>query len=114
MTTLLLTTDINGKVTYGIVPSDDMVSGDLAADTAASFTVPTGFKFYELIFSFQPGLRVWVSFDGQPAEYPADASFSATNSELNPAVRTVAGGTVVSLVTPDTNAMVGVSIYGIR
>lgn len=114
MTILALTTDINGKTTYSIAPSDNMVSAHLVEDTAITFTVPTAYKFYELNFSLDPGLRIWVSYNGQTAAYPPSASFSSTSSELNPSARTVPGGTVISCITPDTSAMIGVSMYGIR
>lgn len=113
MKKLLLTTDINGKNTYSITPSSSIVSAHLLQDNEETFTVPTEFKNYQLNFSIDPGFRVWVSFDGTTAEYPPAATFAETNSELNPSCRTVPGGTVVSCITPDTSAMLGVAMYGI-
>lgn len=112
-TKLLIQTDASGKPTYGIAPSVNMKSIFLDQDNAESFTVPTDFKFYELHFSIDPGLRVWVSYDGVTAEYPSVATWGDTNSELNPSARVVPGGTTISAITPDTSAQVGVAMYGI-
>lgn len=112
-TQLLVQTDITGKPTYGIAPSTDMKSILLDQDNAEEFTVPSEFRLYELHFSIDPGLRVWISYDGDAAEYPSGATFADTNSELNPSARVVPGGTVISAITPDTSAELGVAMYGI-
>ncbi len=113
MTTLLLQRDQSGNPTYGIAPSTNMKSILLDQDNEESFTVPSDFKFYELHFSIDPGLRVWVSYDGVAADYPSAGSWADTNSELNPSARVVPGGTVISAITPDTSAEVGVAMYAI-
>jgi hypothetical protein len=112
-TKLLIQTDASGKATYGIAPSVNMKSIFLDQDNAEPFTVPTDFKFYELHFSIDPGLRVWISYNGVAAEYPAAATWADTNSELNPGARVVPGGSIISAITPDTSAQLGVAMYGI-
>jgi len=109
---LALTRDINGFNTFGIAPSDVKVGVQLIQNDEESFQVPTAFKFYELVFSIDPGLRVWVSYDGATPDVPS-STFATINSELNPAARTVPGGTIVNCITPDTSAFVGVMMYGI-
>lgn len=114
MSKLALTTDVNGKTTYSIAPSQNMVSAFLTQNVNESFTVPEEFDFYQLNFSTDPGLRIWVSYDGNPAVIPI-GSFTGfyTNSELNPTSKTVKGGTVINCITPDTSAMIGVVMYGL-
>jgi len=111
MTALALQRDINGFNTYGRVPSLDMVSGLLAQNTADSFVVPTAFKHYELIFSYDPGLRVWVS-TSTTAAAPSTVT-GASTSELLPTTYVVAAGTTVSVITPETAASYSCSMYGI-
>ncbi len=105
--------DINGANTFTIAPSVNMKSLLLEIADAASFTVPTEFKFYDVYFSMQPGLIVWVSYDGEDAEYPTTGSFVDTNSEMNPTGRRVPGGSSISCVTPNTTAFISVIMYGI-
>lgn len=112
MSKLALTTDINGKTTYSIPPSENMVSAFLTQNVNQSFTVPTRFDFYQLNFSIDPGLKIWVSYDGNSANSPS-GSFSETNSELNPTSKTVRGGTVINCITPNTSAMIGICMYGL-
>ncbi len=114
MTILNLTTDAGGRNTFGIVPSTEKKKILLVQNTAAAFTVPGTYPNYELIFSIDPGMRVWVSYDGTAAEYPSTGTWTNTNSELLPAVRTLKAGTVVSCITPDVTAQVGVMLYGIK
>lgn len=111
MTALLLSRDESGETTYGIAPATDAVQALMAINTIYSFTVPTAFKHYELHFSIDPGLRAWVTYDGSSPAVPS-GSFVPTTSELNPAARLVAAGTVVKCITPDTTCEIGVTMYG--
>jgi hypothetical protein len=111
MTKLALQADINGKNTFGRVPSVNIVAGILTEDTPDSFVVPTAFKFYELIFSYDPGLRVWVS-STTTAVFPV-GSTSTSTSELLPSVLVVPGGATISIITPETSASYSCSMYEI-
>jgi hypothetical protein len=113
ISTNLITRDSAGSVTYSIAPPAIIRDTTLSADVAQNFTVPSDFPYYQVNFSFDPGLRVFVSYDGSAANIPG-ASFASTNSELLPASRTVEGGTIISFITPDTEAYVQASLYGIR
>lgn len=113
----ILCRDINGYVNYGLIPADDKVKVNLTTSTEATFTVPGDAGFlWDLVFSVEPGSSVWFAYtypgrSHETAEIPAGSTFSSTNSELNPAVRRVPGGTVVSAITANTTAAVGVLMY---
>lgn len=114
-----LVRDINGFNGFGVAFSDALYDTTLAIGVAQSLTVPVSMGMggnglysgpeYIAIFSFQPGSNVWVA-DNFTATVPG-ASFAATNSELNPAARLVKGGDVLSFITGDSTALVGVAFY---
>lgn len=105
--------DVNGFNGFGLTPTDDMQSTTLAASVAQSFTVPSTAFEYFAIFSIDPGLRVFVRYDGSAATLPG-ASVASTKSELNPVGRKLKGGSTFSCITPDTNAYVWVGFYAIQ
>ena len=111
MTKLALTKDINGVNTFSREQAQDIVSGLLARGVVDSFTVPLKYQKYEVIFSGDPGFRLWVSTTGTAA-YPSGVTGS-TSSELNPGALTVAGGTVISVVTSDAAMSYSASMYGV-
>ena len=99
-TKFLMTRDIAGYNGFGIMPTQDMQSGVLAAGVAQSITVPDNYPNWIAIFSYQPGSTIWVSFT-TTAVAPAGA-FSSTASCLNPAGRAVKAGDTISFITNDT------------
>ncbi|OGT30407.1 MAG: hypothetical protein A3E87_01605 [Gammaproteobacteria bacterium RIFCSPHIGHO2_12_FULL_35_23] len=113
MTKSILTRDINGYVNYGLLPCENIVSVNLDANVAASFTVPGDSGFlWDLVFSIEPGASIWIAFDAASgAALPAGNTFAATFSCQNPGVRRVPGGTVVSAITANTTAYLGVEMY---
>jgi hypothetical protein len=112
--TFLVTRDDSGAVAYGLYPKDVAERKQMLLDTnvAQTWTVPEAFDSYEVVFGYQPGATVWVSYDGDPAEIPSGA-ITDTNSEMLPATRRVRGGTEVSLITSDSSAQVGIIAYGV-
>lgn len=88
-------------------------SATLASATPASFTVTGDYKTYIVSFSYQPGTSNWVALN-TTATIPVGGTFASTASELNPGARWVSQGDVISLVTHNTTADVGVSIYGVE
>lgn len=115
-TSLNMVRDMNGFNTFGLQFSDTGFQTTLAANVAQSFTVPTisnvGQGNYLAIFSFDPGLRIFVARNAT-AVVPG-GSFSSTVSELNPTSRFVIVGDVISFITPDTTAYVNVKLYAIQ
>lgn len=103
--------DIQGYNGFGLAQSSLNYSTTLAVGVAQSITLPSDFSNYLVIFSFEPGANVWVA-PGVTAAVPGGA-FATTASVLNPSARSYAKATVLSFITPDATAEVGVSIYAL-
>jgi hypothetical protein len=102
--------DVTGSPAYA--PPFPLIgtSTTLTANIAQSYTVPSTFKEYIAIFSIDPGTRIWIASNAT-AVGPT-SSFANTVSTLNPTARFVNAGDVLSFISSDTNAMVGVNLYG--
>jgi hypothetical protein len=105
--------DINGYNGFGLPDSNTKFSATLVASTDESFTVPSDAENYLVLFSIEPGSRVWVC-PGATAAVPGGGTFATTTSELNPVARKYAAGTIVHCITPDDTADVGVCIYALQ
>lgn len=107
--------DVQGFNAYAPAFAIDNYNTTLAANVEQHFTVPNNISTsqkYLAVFSFNPGANVWVA-NGSTAAV-AGSSFSTTLSALNPAVRTVHAGDLLSFITADTAAFIGVSFYVIQ
>ena len=104
--------DVQGYNAYAPAFCLDAYSATLAAGTAASITVPSNHANWIAVFCLQPGTDVWVA-DNALAAVPAGGTFAPTTSELNPATRVVKAGDVLSFITANTTADVGVLLYAI-
>lgn len=104
--------DINGFNSFGLPIANVKYSALLLNLAEDHFTVPSDAKNYAVVFAFQPGSSIWVAYDVQAQ--PPTSSFGATFSELNPAVRFIPAGTIISFITNDTTAEVGVLLYAIN
>lgn len=107
-----MTRDINGYNGFGLQFADDKYSVTLAANTAATVTIPSNFQNWLAIFCIEPGSTVWIA-NNHTAAVPAGNTLVATNSELNVPAKQVQGGDVLSLITADTTADVGILLYAL-
>lgn len=115
MKPFIMTKDINGLNGFGLPFADSKVSTTLAEGVVQTLTVPqTGKALYPhvlAVFSFDKGSDIWVG-SNETAALPG-SSFAAATCELNPSARLVNIGDVLSFITADTSAEVGVTFYAI-
>jgi hypothetical protein len=97
-TRFLLMKDINGECIYGYPFSDTIEQVTLAANTAQSFSVPENVNM--VVFSFTKSSDVYVNPRGT-AQIPG-GSFTSTFQELNPLVKPVYPGQILSFISPTT------------
>lgn len=83
----------------------------LAASAEQHFTIPSNFQNWTIFFAIDPGLRVFMSVNKTAAIFTG--TIGSVTSELNPQGRYVNGGDIISLITPDTNAYVGIICYAL-
>lgn len=105
--------DIQGMNAYAPRPATNAFSVTLAINTAATFTVPSNYQNWVVVFSIAPGVSVYVDFTGATAAVPAGSTFAATTSERNPGARTLIAGTTVSVISASATD-VGVTLYAIN
>ena len=94
--------------------SDTCVQFALAATTAQNYTLP-GDKTqkYRLKFSYISTSNIWVGYNVTAAVPGAGTHTTTSALEFRPKIRYAQGGDVISLITPDTTAQVGLSLLGI-
>jgi hypothetical protein len=107
----ILTRDINGFNGFGLNPSNYIEEVQLLQSAEQHFTVSSQNKNWLAIFSYDPGLRIFVA-DNATAAVPT-TTFALGHSDLNPTALKVKGGDVLSFITPDTTAFVVVKFYGL-
>ncbi len=111
MTTIFnMARDVNGYVAYAPSFAEDSFHTTLAANTPQYFTVPSTFKNWVAVFSFTPGISVWVANNSTPVV--PSSSFSSTTSELNPGTRAVMAGDVIGFICAEA-VQIGISLYAI-
>jgi hypothetical protein len=106
-----LTRDVNGYNGFGLQPSDKMFAANLTQLIGQTLTVPSDAFAYIAIFTPDPGLRCYVSYNELPTIPPLN--FAQTTSELNPVARRVLGGDVLHFITPDVNCNITVVFYAL-
>lgn len=111
MTTLNLTRDASGRNTFIRRPASQMFAGSFTAANEQTFTIPSDYPRYNVVFSYSPGASVWVAINAT-AVLPA-STMNNTNSEQNPVGYELKAGDVVHLITPDASDLVGAALYAI-
>lgn len=105
--------DVQGFNAYSPATSGDKWSATITNGSAESITIPSNYAVWIAVFSYQPGTSIWVDLTGATAAIPAGATLAKTTAELNPASRTVYAGGKISIITDNTTADVGVSLYAV-
>lgn len=114
MSTLLsFSRDNQGYNAYAPVTATDKWSATITNGAETHITVPSNHQTWVAVFSYQPGTNIWVDLTGGTAIVPVGATLASTTSELNPATRTVYAGGKISMITDNTSADVGVSLYAV-
>src|SRR3954466_9416607 len=103
--------DVQGNNAFAPKFTDINKATTLEADTEQHFTIPSDFAQWIVIFSYSSGANVFVACNEEAVT--AGSSFEDTASQLMPATRCVKAGDVLSFITGDTMAIVGVSLYGV-
>lgn len=95
--------------------SDVCAQFNLAASTPQSFTIPgpTGSQ-YQAYFEYASNSNVFVRNNATASAPGGGAQTSQPYNEFKPKKRYVTAGDVLSLVTPDPTAFVGLSLRQIQ
>lgn len=100
------------EVTYPFSDTSHQVA--LATNTEQTITVPgTGAQKYVAFFSYVQGSNVWVGKNTTSVTPPPGTTTDLQYVAFRPEKRFVIGGDVLSLITPDASAYVGVEFMAI-
>jgi hypothetical protein len=113
MTQLNFGRDVQGMNAYAPYTSTNKYSATLASGVASSIIVPSSSENWIVAFAYQPGAWVWVDLTGVTAAVPASGTLAANTAELNPGQRKMKAGDNISMITVNTTADVGISLYAI-
>lgn len=105
--------DSQGYNAYAPFTAGDKWSATITNGAETHITVPSNHAAWIAVFSYQPGCNVWVDLTGAAAIVPVGATLAATTSELNPGARMILAGGKISIITDNTSADVGVSLYAV-
>ena len=110
-----MTTLWNSNFENKTIPfSDTTVRLALATNTVQTFTVPgTNKDKFQAVFSYICTANVFIGYNFTPTVPPAGLQESTGIEEFRPDCRYVKGGDVLSFITPDASAYVGVSLLSI-
>ena len=98
-TKMCMTRDINSYNGFGLLPTQDVQAGVLAANVIQSITVPSNYQNWIAIFSFSPGSSCWVAFN-DTAAVPVGGPI-ASPCVLNPSARQVRAGDTITIISAD-------------
>lgn len=96
--------------------SDTCVQMSLATNVAQTYTIPgNATQNYTVLFGFPSNSIVWIAKNSTPVTPPGGTQTTVQYMEfITPGEkRYVVGGDVLSFITPDTSARVGISIRAI-
>jgi hypothetical protein len=91
--------------------SDTCAQFNLATGVTQTWTVPgTSTQFYQAFFEYASNSNVFVCNNGTAAAPTSGTMTTTQYNEFKPKKRYVRGGDVLSLITPDSVAYVGISL----
>lgn len=91
--------------------SDTAAQFSLAANTAQTYTVPGDSSVkYKVTFGYNDTANVYVGYNVTATSPTAGTNTTSGNIEFRPEIRFVKGGDVLSILTPDTTAHIGLSL----
>lgn len=91
--------------------SDTCAQLSLTVGSVLTYTVPgDGSKKYSILFEYASDSNIYVGYNATPAAATADSITLAPNVEYKPEARYAIGGDVISFVTPDATAWMGISL----
>lgn len=102
--------DINGYNSFALSPAPITEGILFAANTAASFTVPSSYQNWMAVFSVSAGDNFWVAYNAT-AVIPSSTSFVSAVSEQNPTARYLKAADVVSCICDTAGATLSVTLY---
>lgn len=104
--------DVTGSSPYAPLFTNDNKKMLLAVNVEQTTIVPSSSPSYYVIFSIEPGAKVWIA-QGSTAITPPSGAITSTTGQLNAGVRTVYAGETLRFITSDDTAEVGISYYAI-
>lgn len=110
-TQLLFGRDVQGYNAYAPQDASIKYSATITNGAATSITVPSSYQVWIVAFGYTPGTNIWVDFSGATAAIPVGATLVATTSSLNPGQRTVFAAGIISIITDNTSADVGIELW---
>lgn len=87
--------DAQGYATQGLEQSDNIQSVNLVVGSERTFTVPSTYDKWLIVFQYPDASLIWVS-NGSTAVSPPQNDFAAGTSQLNPAEMIAYAGDVIS------------------
>ena len=117
MTPLNFATDQRGYNTFAMHQTDQKYGVILAQAAEQHMTAPgisdaSYGNRYLVIFSIEDGSTVYIAINDTAAAFTG--TLGAVTSEFKPTPRIINPGDTISLITTDTSAIVGISLYVIK
>ena len=92
-------------------PAPIVVDGQLATSVEQTYTIPSDYPFYAVIFGWEQGNNIYVNINNTAAV--PSGSFSTGGSEVNPVGYWLIAGSVIHVITDDTSVNMSMSLYPI-
>lgn len=112
---LHLIRDSSGYNTFGRKFTPYSYQCELPMDTDTTLTIPSNYPSWLAYFTAEPGATVWVNLN-DTAAYPVTGSFVLDTSQIISTFTSleVDAGDVLHFITPNTSALIGVSLYAVQ